>query len=229
VTPALRRSAAHVVVDSVDEPHLTDIDRHHLDRVLRLRSGEIVSVTDGRGSWRLCSYVGGGGLTATGAVTVDPPRASPITIGFALPKGDRPEWIVQKLTEVGVDRIVIVDAERSVTRWDGDRAARQVAKLVRVAREASMQSRRVHLPIIEGPLPATAVLSVDATFVAEPGGSPLGCDHRCLVVGPEGGWTDAELAVAAGRVDLGPTILRIETAALVAGARLVAFADEPHA
>ena len=66
--------------------------------------------------------------------------------GFAPVKGDRPEWTVQKLTELGVDRIVPLRAARSVVRWDGERGAAAVERLRRVAREAAMQSRRCRLP-----------------------------------------------------------------------------------
>ncbi len=77
-------------------------------------------------------------------------RRAALTVGFALVKGERPELIVQKLTELGIDRIVPFVAERSVVRWDGDRAAGHVERLRRVAREAAMQSRRCWLPEVVG-------------------------------------------------------------------------------
>ncbi len=79
----------------------------------------------------------------------------PCTIAVAIPKHDRPEWLVQKPTELGVDRIVFLHAERSVVRWDGDRAERHLARLAAVAVEALMQSRRVWLPEIVGPVPGS--------------------------------------------------------------------------
>ena len=74
----------------------------------------------------------------------DPSRS---TIAFAVPKEDRPEWIVQKLTELGVDRIVFLHAERSVVRWDGERAERHLARLA-AGRAARLRcsARRVWLP-----------------------------------------------------------------------------------
>jgi len=106
VNPLLRRSAAHVFVDSLHTPTLNSDDQHHLARVLRLRAGESVSVSDGQGRWRICRFVSADVLEPdTEIETVE--RAAPeITIGFALPKGDRPEWIVQKLTEIGVDHVL---------------------------------------------------------------------------------------------------------------------------
>ncbi|MCU4187313.1 16S rRNA (uracil(1498)-N(3))-methyltransferase [Acidiferrimicrobium sp. IK] len=133
-----------------DDVALEPADAHHLGRVLRLRSGEPVVASDGRGSWRQCVYAPPGGLDATGPVVSENPPAPAIAVGFVPTKGDRPEWTVQKLTELGVDRIVIVSSGRSVVRWDGERAARHLAKLREVARQAAMQSRRVWLPIVEG-------------------------------------------------------------------------------
>lgn len=213
---SLRRAAAHVVVDDVNVPVLADDDAHHVFRVLRVGEGETVSVTDGRGAWRLCTAVGGS-LEPIGEVTVEAPREQPVTIGFAVPKMDRPEWIVQKLTELDVDRIVLLQAERSVVRWDEQRAAKHLAKLRRVAVEASQQCRRVFVPDVLGPVPALSFLPT--AIAAEPGEHPDHVRDHTVAIGPEGGWTERELAAAAGLVSLGPTVLRVETAALVAAAR----------
>ena len=128
---------------------------------------------------------------------------------------------MQKCTEVGLARMVLLDAERSVVRWDVERADRQLGRLRRVASEAAMQSRRVWLPEICGPVPAADVLA--AAAVAEPGGRAVGPGDTCIAVGPEGGWTPAEVARGEDRVTLGATILRVETAAVVA-ATLMAVA-----
>jgi 16S rRNA (uracil1498-N3)-methyltransferase len=220
VTPeaaaSLRRSAAHVVVDDVSVPVLADADAHHVFRVLRVVDGDVVSVTDGRGAWRLCRAVGGA-VEPDGEIVVEQPADEPTTIGFAIPKLDRPEWIVQKLTELDVDRIVLLQAERSVVRWDESRAAKHRSKLERVAVEAVQQCRRVFVPEVVGPVPALSFLP--GAMAAEPGELHDHIGYHTVAIGPEGGWTDRELAVAAGRVSLGPTVLRVETAALVAAAR----------
>ena len=213
---SLRRSSAHVVVTDVAAPALDEAAAHHVFRVLRVGPGDVVSVTDGRGAWRLCRATGGA-LEALTAVAVEPPPPAPVTIGLAIPKADRPEWIVQKLTELGVDRIVWLHAERSVVRWDARRADKHLSKLARVATEAVQQCRRVTVPAVEGPLPAAAFLT--EAVAADPGGRPDDGRDRVVAIGPEGGWTEAELAVARGRVSLGPTVLRVETAAMVAAAR----------
>ncbi len=217
---ARRRAAAHVVVDDIDVPSLDDATVHHLARVVRLRDGDVVTLTDGRGAWRTAVWERGE-IALDGPVEREPPRTHRITIGFAIPKRDRPEWIVQKLTELGVDRIVLVHAQRSVVRWDAPRAERHTAKLRTVARDALRQSRGVWLPAIDGPVAATDALAGAAA--AEPGGCALTAEQRSLVVGPEGGWTDDELARAVCSVDLGETVLRVETAALSAAARMVAL------
>lgn len=222
MTPAaaesLRRAAAHVLVDDVSAPALDEQSSHHLFRVLRVRAGEIVTITDGAGGWRACRS------TRTAIEPEDEPQfeaasTNPLTIAFAVPKQDRPEWIVQKLTEIGIARIVVLHAERSVVRWDVERGARHMDKLVRVARQALQQSRQVWLPQIDGPL--AAVDFVPDAVVAEPGGRPIESGDRVISIGPEGGWSPAELAAAADRVSLGPTVLRVETAALVAAARAI--------
>ena len=123
-----------------------------------------MTVTDGRGRWRACRSVDGA-VEPVGEVQEVPRRAVPLTVGCTMPKQDRPEWIVQKLTEIGVDRIVLLHAERSVVRWADDRAARHLTKLRRVAAEALQQSRGVWLPTVEGPLPALDVLPTAAAAV----------------------------------------------------------------
>lgn len=208
----LRRSAAHVVVDDVSVPVLAEAAEHHLLRVLRLRDDAVVTVTDGRGAWRECRLVGGALEPVDDSVIAS--RGREITIGVAVPKHDRPEWIVQKLTELGAARIVFLHAERSVVRWDGERGGKHLDKARRVALEALHQCRAVWLPEVDGPVAAVDFLA--GAVAAEPGGRPLTVSDRAIAVGPEGGWTDHELAAAVDRVALPGGILRVETAALTA-------------
>ena len=83
---------------------------------------------------------------ADGAVTVRPRPQPEITVAFVPAKGDRPDWVVQKLTELGVDRIMPIRSRRSVVRWERDRADRAVDRLRRISREAAAQCRRAWLP-----------------------------------------------------------------------------------
>jgi 16S rRNA (uracil1498-N3)-methyltransferase len=216
--PALRGSAALVLVADVRVPVLDSDVAHHLRRVLRLRGGAAVTVTDGAGSWRPCAFTGAGVEPAGDVTSVD--RSDPeLTVAVAPPKGDRLDWLVAKATEVGIDRIVLLEAERSVVRLQPERAERRLDRLHRIAAEAAMQSRRVWLPSIDGPEPAGEWLA--RGVVAEPGGRQLSAGDTTVVIGPEGGWSERELAGAADTVSLGPTVLRVETAAVVAATMLV--------
>ena len=209
----------HAYVEDLDEPALADEDRHHLARVLRLRDGDSLTVGDGLGRWRPARF--GSDLRIDGEVVEVPAASRTVAVGFALIKGGRPELVVQKLTELGVDRILPLAAERSVVRWDEAKVASQYERMVRVAREAGMQSRRARLPEVAPVAPVESLLNA---AMADPGGEVLDADVDVLLGGPEGGGTPEELRERR-RINLGSTILRAETAAIVAGVLLVALRD----
>lgn len=240
----LRRAAAVVFVDDLEAPACRPEDAHHLLDVLRLEGGSEVAASDGRGRFRLCRFPLAAGrgrgrqphlplLEPLGAVHDDPSRAGadpggPTTVAFALLKGERTEWAVQKLTEIGVGRIVPLVTARTVVRLDAPGALRRADRLRRVAREAASQARRTTLPevavptrldrfLAEGTLDGLPAPPSGAVALAEPGGDDLSPATRCVVVGPEGGLTLEELALPGLRLGLGRNILRAETAAIVAG------------
>lgn len=220
-----RGAAAHVFVDDLDSPTLCEEDAHHLARVLRLRAGELVTAGDGAGRIVPCEW-SAPGLRPTGEVVVAPRPSPPLCIAFAITKGGKPEIVVQRLTELGIDRIVPFRAARSVVRWEDDRLARNAERLRRVAREAAMQSRRAWLPEVAEPTSFDAAIEAADTAVAalaEPGGEPLTSGVATVFVGPEGGWSEAELGALDRRVALAEDVLRAETAAIVAGALLSAL------
>ncbi|MGH9037683.1 MAG: RsmE family RNA methyltransferase [Acidimicrobiia bacterium] len=221
-------ASAHVYV-----PELSDIleldgdDAHHLSRVLRLRGGEVVTAADGAGRWRPYVVTAGARLEATGQEQREPELQPRLAVAFALTKGDKPELAVQKLTELGVDRILPVLAERSIARPEPARAATQIQRWRRVAREAGRQCRRARLPEVAELAPLASLAGHPGLMVAERGGAApsapeAGIAEVLVVVGPEGGLTDAELELLtpAVRLGLGPHILRAETAAVAAGAVL---------
>jgi 16S rRNA (uracil1498-N3)-methyltransferase len=254
VPPLLRQAAALVYVTDLESPELSADDAHHLSAVLRLRPGEVVAIADGAGRYRGCRVTAGstgadprvvasGAAAAAGRVDRRRGRPAPVvlepdtdvavvarvepelTVGFSLAKGDRGDWAVAKLSELGVDRIVPLVCERTAVRWSQQAVDHQIERLRRIAREASMQSRRAWLPVVLDLLPlaeAAATLG-DGIALAEPGGAPPSLARPTVLVGPEGGFSPRELAMGFPQVGLGDTILRIETAAVVAGAMLAGF------
>jgi 16S rRNA (uracil1498-N3)-methyltransferase len=205
-------------VADLEQPELEPDEHHHLQRVRRLRVGAPLTVGDGAGAFRSVTF--GPTLEVSGPIETVPAPAPPITIGFALTKGDKPELVVQKLTELGVDRLQPFVAERSVTRWDTEKAARNVARWRVIAREAAAQAHRPHLPDIAD-VATFAVVAVGPACLAVPDGEAIDRSCTTILVGPEGGWSPAELAAIERRVRLGPHVLRAETAALAAGALAV--------
>ena len=214
--PASAGASAHVLVDSVDAPELRSTDRHHLERVLRLRAGTVITVGNGAGSWRRVGL--GAELELLGDVEHEPAETHPLTIGIALTKADKPELAVQKLTELGIDRILMFPSARSVVRWETERIEAHMERLRRVAESAACQCRRSWLP--ELLFASSFSVLADLPYVALAAANGEQYDptrHRTLLVGPEGGWSADELEVSLPRVALGPHILRAETAAIAAG------------
>jgi 16S rRNA (uracil1498-N3)-methyltransferase len=234
---AAQPAAAHVIVDDRLDDGLvvTGDDGHHLQRVRRLRVGEAVTAADGEGHWR--SYrideVGEGRLVlaATGEPRVEPASVPPLAVAFSLTKGEKPETVVARLTELGVDRVLPVLANRSVARWSGDRAATALTRLRRVAREAAQQSRRARLPLIEPLGPLAGLVGTPGLVVGDRGAPAAGAlgapgpEGWLAVVGPEGGFDPEERAAFEGapRVGVGPHVLRAETAAVAVAAALASL------
>ena len=183
----------------------------------------MVIAADGRGASTRCRFTGTGTLLEATGPEIRTERPAPaLTVAFAPTKGDRPEWVVQKLTELGVDTIVPITTDRSVVHWEGQRGLRAAERLRRVAREAAAQSRRVWLPEIAEPTSLSAWVGRcgGVAALADPDGEPPDLDRPVVAVGPEGGWSDAERALGLAAVRLGDGVLRAETAAVVAGALL---------
>jgi 16S rRNA (uracil1498-N3)-methyltransferase len=172
--------------------------------------------------------VGKGSLTLTlGARSTQPAPAPRLVVVQGIAKGDRGELAVQAMTEVGVDVIIPWSAARSVAVWKAERGARSHQRWVDTAREAAKQSRRAWHPVIEAPADTRAVADVlrkaaQALVLHENAVTRLSTvdlsetGDTVLVVGPEGGIADDELAMfaAAGATSvlLGQSILRTSTA-----------------
>ncbi len=223
--PALDGShGPHVIVDNVAQPVLSDRDRRHLTGSLRLRDGDVLTAGDGRGSWVECVLAGE--PRPTGVVHHVPPPDETLGVAFALIKGGRPELVVQKLTEIGVDEIIVFAAARSVVKWDPSTAIRKIDRLRRVAAEAVMQSRRAWLPTVNGVMSFGEVAALPGCAMTDMAGSPMQRVHRTLMVGPEGGWSDSEKQTEIPKVRIAVPVLRAETASIAAGTLLVAMREQ---
>ncbi|CAN5289996.1 16S rRNA (uracil(1498)-N(3))-methyltransferase [soil metagenome] len=213
-----------VLVADLASPTLTDDDHHHLARARRLRTGDELVLGDATGRWCPARFAGHHPEPVGDPVTAPRPTP-PVSVAFALVKGTKPELVVQKLTELGVDRISPFVAARSVVRWDAARSASASVRLERVAREASMQSRRPWLPTVD-PVGSFAELSGSAGACrADRDGAPPSLDHPLILTCPEGGWSPGEATADLPVVTLGGGVLRAETAAIVAGVVLTALRD----
>lgn len=213
-------------------------DARHLTRVLRVEPGERYEISDNRNVFlaEIETARKERVVFRTLEKLAPPAPEARMVLCTALIKFDRFEWMIEKATELGVARIIPVEAARS--EHGLERAAhKRVERWRRIALEASQQSRRAHLPEIDGPVHFHDALAIVGThryvFDEDPAAPPLASvlpseraasDEIAMLIGPEGGWTDEERA-AFGRdeegarwtaVSLGPTILRAETAAIAA-------------
>jgi 16S rRNA (uracil1498-N3)-methyltransferase len=210
----------------------------HAATVRRIRPGEELTLSDGAGGMArgVAEDAGRDGLRARVLSRWDVAPARPaVTVVQALPKADRSELAVELATEAGADGFVAWQADRCVARWDGARADKGMRRWRAVVRSAARQSRRAHIPPVEGPVSTAALLdrvraaaAAGATVLAlhESATEPLAgvpfarADSVLLIVGPEGGIAPGELAAltqsGATAVRLGPTVLRTSTAAAVA-------------
>ena len=210
----------------------------HALRVLRLRDGAPIVLFDGRGGQYAARLQVTGSVALAQMEAFDPiERESPLSLTLvqALVAADKLDWIVEKAVELGVAHIHVVPMQRSVVRLDEARAARRVRHWADVARAASCQCGRNRVPAVEfhGSLGAMlAALPPDVPRLlllptaARDVGSAIAGDRAVLMIGPEGGLAEHEISEAgqAGfvSVQLGPRVLRTETAGLAALAALQA-------
>jgi 16S rRNA (uracil1498-N3)-methyltransferase len=230
VAPLPDRPGAEVVLDEAAARHA---------RVLRLQDGARVVLFDGAGSE--CDAVLA--TDARGLVATCGPRRvvagrepARVVLVLGLPKGDKVDDVVRSCTELGVAAVHLALAERSVSRPDASRAEARLERLERIAREAARQSENPRVPALCAPAPLLEVArrappSASRVALDARDGRPLeqavaDADEAWLVVGPEGGLAPGELHALASlgyvTARLGPTVLRVETAAPVAVARALA-------
>ncbi|MBC7354470.1 MAG: 16S rRNA (uracil(1498)-N(3))-methyltransferase [Thermogutta sp.] len=219
-------------------------EAHHLIHVMRAAVGDRVILFDGQGHEYLCEVEKISKRDATLQVlerrTIDRELPFSLTVATPLPKGDRQRVLVEKLTELGVTAFVPLITERTVVRPEKD----IVIRLTRIVIEASKQCGRNRLMMVAEPQPWSSFLEAvnpaAARYLAHPvesgeherfGASQKGTlflDEKeergpiVIAIGPEGGFTSAEMEAARTRgwhlLDLGPRILRVETAAIALAA-----------
>ena len=219
---------------------LTGADAEHLVRSLRAESGQVFEISDNRDLYLAEVETARKSLVSFRVLEKlpEPTPAVHITVVAALIKFDRFEWLIEKVTELGAAVIQPLDATRSEEGL-AQAARKRHARWEKIAIEASQQSRRAHLPVIETDVRSVKSLQLDANvklLLDETTGAPpllsrlpqerRQSDQVALLVGPEGGWTDEERATAVENgwisCSLGNTILRAETAATAAVAILQA-------
>ena len=216
--------------------HLPKDDAHHMKNVMRMEVGGEILVLDGTGLYRcrleaLDKQAASARIEETLPIETELPIR--VTIAHGLPKGDKIELVAQKATELGIHHLRIFEADRSVSKWDQKKVPKKLERLEKIVKEAAEQSYRAHLPtvdfvtydeVLQDASNYTACLvayeesakqgeaSVLATTLA---GLQEG-DSLLVVIGPEGGFAEAEIArlAEAGfkQAALGRRILRTETA-----------------
>jgi 16S rRNA (uracil1498-N3)-methyltransferase len=206
---------------------------HHLTRVLRVEPGQKFEITDNDRAWLASVETVSKDLVRFNIIEELPsgPELPPMTLYLALIKFERFEWAVEKATELGVTRIVPVEAGRSEHGLLAG-AHKRLDRWKRIAREASEQARRLRAPVVSEPIRLADGLRGDRSSYRcwldeQPGAMPLvnafllrPGDSTALVIGPEGGWTEAEREEFTiegwTAASLGPSILRAETAVCAA-------------
>jgi 16S rRNA (uracil1498-N3)-methyltransferase len=202
---------------------VTGDEARHAITVARLRVGERISVGDGTGlivEGDVTSIADGELAVAVHRLTRIERPTPQLWLAQALAKGDRDELAIQAATELGVSGVIPWQAERSVSRWEGPKAAKGRERWRSIVREASKQSIRAWIPEVSEAATTTTLAALPGlVLVLEPTASAAltdvaldGHDRITLVVGPEGGVSPKELGLFTQHVRLGPEVLRTSTA-----------------
>lgn len=229
----------------VELPHAA---AEHVTRVLRLGAGAPLVLFDGHGGEYRATLVQAGRSGTRARLESHSPveRESPLALTLlqAVSRTEKMDWVLQKSTELGVAAIQPVLAERSVTRLDAERVGRREQHWLGVLRSACEQCGRNRVPELLPVLPldsacaqfrrrtpeALAVMLDPRATAALAGVARSARPTAGLLIGPEGGWSEAELATARlhgfTAVRFGPRVLRMETAAIAALAALQAWAGD---
>lgn len=212
-------------------------DVKHISKVLRCKIGEELEVCDNDNNEYICEItdIDKSAVTLDILEKIDIKRESDLKVKLyqGLPKGPKMEIILQKLTEVGVDEIILVQTKRSVTKVDDKKEDKKIDRWQRIIYEAAKQSKRGKIPTLRGVLSFKEALEEmrnndfniipyenERTKSIKKALKGVNINNIGIFVGPEGGFDDAEIqsveSIGGQSVSLGPRILRTETASIVA-------------
>lgn len=220
-------ASSWLFVKNLDNPELDETDLSYLIKVKRVRVGERLSLCDGKGSHADFAITSVSQrplnveLESLGPISIDPEPAYRVGVALHMPKLDRLSWAVQKLSEVGVDDLYLISSEND--RRGGRTPSED--RMIRVSRGASAQARRSRLPAIHAMTGLDQLLGDEPRGVAicNRTGRPPHVTDRIFVIGPESGVIDVKTEL--DYVKLPGLVLRVETAAVVAGAILIGMRD----
>ena len=201
-------------VEDIETPLLTRSDWHFLHRALRVKNGDLIRISDGISLFRTCRF--GDSLRV-----IDQPQAIPrhprtIRLAFGLSRAYRPELVIDKLSEVGVDEVYPCLADRSYLEWDDERCMTETGSWQTISRRAVMRVGGLYLPALKPTVAYRTLLrNSQCAILYGTNCDSLPSDH-VVCVGVDEGWSEDERADARLEVDLGVGHLRSESMALAA-------------
>ena len=207
---------------------LSDGDVHHLLHVMRAKvNDEIEAVIDGKLYSAIIKSVSPLRIEISYEIPLDSELPNEVTLFFALAKGDKIDTVVQKATELGVTKVVLMNTERSIVKFDAKDVNKKLERYSKIAKEASEQSHRLRIPEILGPINLSDVdkYMCDINLLAyekvagKTDNIPMELKGKSIstMIGPEGGFSEKEVDLLVKKgftlISLGKRILRTETAA----------------
>ncbi len=232
----MRRIRLDSDLQTGSEVTLPPAEAHYVARVLRLRVGDTIAAFNGTGQeWHLRLTVVSGSQVEAAIITAQltgPTPLAPIVLGQAFPKSAKLDLIVEKCSELGLTTLVPLYTDRTVVREVPERLHNRLTRWRRIAESAAKQCGRQHLLEVQAPQSlldfCTQYKAIAAKLICWEGEQHSSirqqlerlaeADSHVVLIGPEGGWTEAEVDLARDHgftpVSLGPRILRTETAAI---------------
>ncbi len=209
---------------------LSDGDVHHLMHVMRARvNDEIEAVIDGKLYSAIIKSISPLKIEMTYEIPLDSELKNKVTLFFALAKGDKIDFVIQKATELGVSKVVLVNTERCVVKYEAKDVEKKMERFNKIAKEAAEQSHRLRIPKIIGPISLEDVdyylcdtnLLAYEKIAGKTDNIPDSFNEGETVsamIGPEGGFSEKEVSILEKKgfklISLGKRILRTETAAV---------------